>query len=99
MCPQVDASTATVWFAAVLCAVPCADELRASQGQGLVAAMPAPFFQESFDVDQQQLWEELVQVIEWAFADTVSAAANDAGAVGWMPPTHLLRRFGCCSIH
>ncbi|KAL4854749.1 Histidinol-phosphate aminotransferase 2 [Chlorella vulgaris] len=41
------------------------DELRASQGQGLVAAMrdvPAPFFQESFDVDQQQLWEEVVQV-------------------------------------
>lgn len=43
----------------------CADELRASQGQGLVAAMrevPAEFFQEGFDLDQQRLWEELVQV-------------------------------------
>ena len=42
-----------------------AEELRASQGQGLVAAMrgvPAPFFQEAFEVDQRQLWEELVQV-------------------------------------
>jgi hypothetical protein len=72
-------------FAAVLCAVPCADELRASQGQGLVAAMrdvPAPFFQESFDVDQQQLWEEVVQVSERAFAAAVATAANDARAVG-----------------
>lgn len=36
-----------------------------TQGQGLVKAMqevPAPFFQESFDLDQRQLWEELIQV-------------------------------------
>ncbi len=42
-----------------------AEELKASQGQGLVAAMaevPAPFFQEGFDIDQAALWEEVVQV-------------------------------------
>ncbi|PSC74274.1 vacuolar sorting-associated chloroplastic [Micractinium conductrix] len=41
------------------------EELRASQGQGLVTAMrevPAAFFQEAFDLDQKQLWEEVVQV-------------------------------------
>ncbi|KAL4452640.1 hypothetical protein ABPG75_008302 [Micractinium tetrahymenae] len=41
------------------------EEMRASQGQGLVAAMrevPAAFFQEGFDLDQRQLWEELLQV-------------------------------------
>lgn len=42
-----------------------AEELKASQGQGLVAAMaevPAPFFQEGFDIDQAALWEQVVQV-------------------------------------
>lgn len=42
-----------------------AEELKACQGQGLVAAMqevPAPFFQETFDLDQADLWETLVQV-------------------------------------
>ncbi len=48
-------------------AIDCAaDKLHVSQGQGLVEAMqqvPAPFFQEVFDLDQRQLWEGLVEVI------------------------------------
>lgn len=52
-------------FSCVCIRCPNAEELKASQGQGLVAAMaevPAPFFQEGFDIDQAALWEEVVQV-------------------------------------
>ena len=39
-----------------------AEELVASQGQGLVAAMrevPSQFFQEGFSLDRAELWEEV----------------------------------------
>ena len=63
---------------------PNAEELKASQGQGLVAAMaevPAPFFQEGFDIDQAALWEEVVQV-GWGCSGLRGARSRRSAAAG-----------------
>lgn len=44
--------------------------------------VPAPFFQEAFDLDQQQLWEEVVEVIGRSLCSHMPASLHLAAVFG-----------------